>query len=378
MQKSLLVVLFLLLVCGGALAWLLGGGPDAGPQVPVTGPGAQATVDPDLAQGDAPAPTPEVRPDNARVAADPTPKAADTSGPCLVGQIVDPSGAPVAGAEVSTSSVRIAALRNFDANEIDFGDVNAMRDRIRTMAADRTIAVTGDDGRFRLPSRSDSARIDLAVHARGFRVLRRGAERPTAEDVDLGTLKLDSGAVVSGRVIDAQNQPVGGAVVLAMPSRMDNFGIPAQFEAVGMEMMGGLGTGEDAETRADGTFELAHVAPGEFTLRAQHPDHPLARKDGLRRAPRPCAWSPARSRHRATTSRAAAPAKPASTSASWPVTSRACSATRSCTWRNVPTRSTPTDGSNCAGCRPNRSTASARCRPARASRRRPCAANASS
>jgi protocatechuate 3,4-dioxygenase beta subunit len=127
------------------------------------------------------------------------------------------------------------------------------------------------------------------------------------EDVDVGTLVLKRGAVISGRVVDNKSQPVANASVMRRgndaaqdPTQAGRGtggrgGPGSQFMMMGggpggpggMEFMGGeamdlmRGMVGDVLTDADGRFEMPNEAPGEFSLRVRHAEYPPASRDGL-------------------------------------------------------------------------------------------------
>ena len=73
-------------------------------------------------------------------------------------------------------------------------------------------------------------------------------------DVDVGTLVVDDGLVLAGRVRDADGRPVAGARVDAVLDAV----VPRAW---------------DAETDAGGHFEIAGLAPGTVRLRARRGEH---------------------------------------------------------------------------------------------------------
>jgi hypothetical protein len=159
-------------------------------------------------------------------------------------------------------------------------DPAAWAERARIAVADREEVLTDGEGRFRLAAAGEGRTMFLRVRARGHRVLDRSVPRPTQADADLGTLTLQRGAVVSGRVLD----PAGGGIADARVLREGDgeargwFG--GELELPGGDLLGEL-SGQGAVTDAEGRFELAHCEPGSFALVARHAAHPQARLDGL-------------------------------------------------------------------------------------------------
>lgn len=215
----------------------------------------------------------------------------DDSKPAVVGRVVGPDGQPIAGAKVVAAPGLSFANANgrFDLDSLDMSDLDGadlmdptrMMKTVREQLADRVEATTNADGRFRVHAKGASKGVGLRVLARGHEILDRRVARPTDQDVDAGTLSLQKGAIVAGRVLD----PNGNAIVGAHVGRVH------EMEA---RMMGGMDIdmpemgevealrgGEAATTDEKGRFELAHLTPGDVILRARHPDHPTAKSDVL-------------------------------------------------------------------------------------------------
>ncbi len=205
--------------------------------------------------------------------------AAGTAGVGITGQVVDASGKPVAAAKVVCQ-----ARPDFDFDPDTFDpddlDLDSIRDRFRGVRSESTETLTDAQGRFRVGAPGSSANIQLRVEARAFLVLNRSVPRPTDRDVDLGALTVQTGAIVSGRVLDRGGRPVAEARV----SRRGERARGGDFE--GIEFLAGdiadrFGGGDGVTTDAEGRFELLHAAPGNFSLVARHEEFPTARRDGL-------------------------------------------------------------------------------------------------
>lgn len=231
------------------------------------------------------------------------------TGAALVGQVVDDKGLPVADAEVACLSGfgdmfpgMQGGGREFDLADLEDFDPEQMLQRAREVAEQRLVVTTDATGRFRLVPPGDGRMVALRVAARGHTTLDRTAQRPTTEDVDLGLLAVKRGAIVSGRVVDKQGKALVGARVtrrggggggpgggpgirgiggdgpeLRFGADMPEF----DFDFPGMDLFERMRDGDDGLTDEQGRFELAHVPPGDFSLRARHVDHPPARLDGL-------------------------------------------------------------------------------------------------
>jgi protocatechuate 3,4-dioxygenase beta subunit len=143
------------------------------------------------------------------------------------GRVVDAAQRPVAGAEVVL--VPAGETRNFYFSAAEAGE---------------PAAATGADGRFTMAG-LQPGRFDLYAQAPGFAL----AVVPGVEvgqgrgPTDLGTVVLRSGAVLEGRVVDLQDQPIEGAqvAVTALPR---------------MRL-----AATETRTAADGTFSIPNLRP---------------------------------------------------------------------------------------------------------------------
>ena len=212
--------------------------------------------------------------------------------PGLTGRVVGPDGRPIAGARVSVAAGLAFANANgqFDMQSLDSGmledvgtgfDPAAMLRSVREQLADRVEAVTDSEGRFRVVAKGTSRGVGLRVLARGHEILDRRFDRPREQDVDVGTLTLRAAGIVSGRVLTPDGAPIAGARVgrvLEVEQRWMG-GIEIDIPEIGeIETLRG---GEAVVTDEQGQFELAHVTPGELTLRARHPEHPTAKSQPI-------------------------------------------------------------------------------------------------
>lgn len=216
------------------------------------------------------------------------------SGFAITGQVLDDAGHPLAAAVVSAlpgfggSGGRGGPFGGFgnageDFDPTDF-DVNAMVERVRTEMKKRVEVTTDAEGRFRIVPPGENRDVQLRVLARGFVALDKTARRPTTANVDLGALALQRGALLAGRVVDAQNRGIEGARVQRLGRREMQFGA-FEIEFPGADLFESMRDGEGGLTDAEGRFELPHAEPGEFALRARHQDHPQARLENQKVAP---------------------------------------------------------------------------------------------
>ncbi|MCU0865950.1 MAG: carboxypeptidase-like regulatory domain-containing protein [Planctomycetes bacterium] len=300
-----LLVSFVLLAALGAGLWFVFGGEQTPPPQPTAPQAAGAKA---AAAEPAPAAVGELSRNGSdgtaeRQAVD-LPGGAANGGPerAIVGRVVDDGGLPVVGAQV------VAWLGGFDGGF--GGGGNEWRDRfagmgdgaggplergpqdwaeqLRRSQEQRVEATSAADGSFRLVLRGAARSQPLRVRALGHRVLDRNVAVPrdASGDIDAGTLQLERGAVIRGRVLGVAGAPVVGARVAPLAGGAGGRGNPfagmqnGDFEFPGADALAGL-AGDDALTDAEGRFELGHAIPGELSLRARHPDHPSGRREGL-------------------------------------------------------------------------------------------------
>lgn len=209
--------------------------------------------------------------------------------PGLVGRVVGPDGHAIAGAKVSVApGVGFAdANGGFDLGNLeDIADggfePGAMLRSVREQLADRVEVQTDIEGRFRVVAKGTSRAVGLRAQVRGHAILDRRFDRPREQDVDVGTLTLQAAAIVSGRVLTPGGAPIAGARVgrvLEMEQRLLG---DVELDLPELGEIEALRGGEGAVTDELGQFELAHVTPGELTLRARHPEHVTARSQAMK------------------------------------------------------------------------------------------------
>ena len=288
-NRPLVLLLLVALIVGGVVAWQMttagappiAPNPDAADRQQSAEPAGAAPVEGDVGPESAAADGEQ----RLREAVVTDPSKSDR--PSIVGQVVDASGRPVADAEVAgvPGSVFSRDFRNFDFADLDIGDTNLfdpndVMGRIRQQRDEMVTVRTDEQGRFRVRVEGTSRKVSLRVLARGHLVFGRAVERPEQQDVDVGVLQLETGAIVAGRVLDAAGNPVVGAYVARTLPFEDGLPDGMDFSFPGIEAMRDLPTGEGVRTDERGFFELAHMEAGDFSLRARHDEYPTAtRKD---------------------------------------------------------------------------------------------------
>lgn len=198
----------------------------------------------------------------------------------IVGQVLDESGAALADVDVQV--VPQADWESLTLEEQMDSSPQTLIARLRAMHAQRAETKTDAEGRFRLGARGKGPYVELIARLRGYSLGSQTVKRPIDQDVDVGTVTLRRGAIVSGRVVDRAGKPVAEAMVFR-GDRGDGF-----YESVlgrSPEFFALTERGERALSDAEGRFEIAHVPAGDFSLRAVHVDHPVTRVDGLKVAP---------------------------------------------------------------------------------------------
>ncbi|MFO1076658.1 MAG: carboxypeptidase-like regulatory domain-containing protein [Planctomycetota bacterium] len=288
MQRSLALIVFLVLVAAGALTWLLWRGEPTAPPVqpgdhrvtePLTPTEAAASVDPGVGPGTADGHRVEAKGVATALLDDPDIQA----GLCgFRGRVVDHDKHPVAD-----TGVRIyrGALDSVMRPGVDvFDDAPTL---IPNYVAGETR--TGKDGTF----------LVTGVWPRAFYLLFAGigSDAPThqivsrtpspGEIVDLGDVVLLDAGVIVGRVVDEDGEPIAGALVRAadLPGTVMGFFPVERFDPEGavlirepsapirvLEMPPWVKDAFDqlpiptTTTAADGTFRLVGVVPGSNLL----------------------------------------------------------------------------------------------------------------
>ena len=158
------------------------------------------------------------------------------------GRVVDLEENPVPGAEVTLIP------------SMDGGNLFAILRQRRGLEGSDLTATAGPDGGFELNDLPEG-RFDLGAEAAGFAPLTvPGVEMPEAGGViDLGTLLLEPGVRLAGRVVDAEGRGIEGARVTGSADR--GFGGMG-----GRRSSGGKG---GVETAPDGGFVLEDLARGQ-------------------------------------------------------------------------------------------------------------------
>lgn len=168
----------------------------------------------------------------------------------ISGRVVDADGRPVAGAVVLA-----APSGGLMGAALDDLDVDAPWTK-------RVDATSGADGRFTLRPEAHGA-VRIAVRASGFAPF--DAEKAIAgANADLGDLKLERGAILRGRVVDASARPVADAQLRL--ARTEG--------ALFVGRAGGNASNVLAKTDRNGAFEIDRLAVGPWSLSISSDEHP--------------------------------------------------------------------------------------------------------
>ncbi len=135
-------------------------------------------------------------------------------------------------------------------------------------------AMTNDKGRFELEF-SAAGEQRVSVRAPGYApLLGKDVVVPKGEDFDLGQLELSRGALLSGRVVDADGFGVEGARLFV------------DHHAATFRTFGGTRPGTPTATStADGSFTIDQLACGPWKISVESDDHPDAQFDGVANDP---------------------------------------------------------------------------------------------
>ena len=155
----------------------------------------------------------------------------------IEGRVTDTEGTPIEGAEVEATPA-------LDSGSPGFGFTGM------SMSMSMGPLRTGPDGSFRVPGLNRGGRFDLHVkHPAYAEVTVPGVESPTKEPV---RIELKAARTVSGRVVNAEGEPVAGATVASV-DRNDGLGALRSYQSLGV-------------TDAEGRFRVGGLAPGTLNL----------------------------------------------------------------------------------------------------------------
>lgn len=178
-------------------------------------------------------------------------------GVAVEGQVVDPEGRPVSGAEVSVSEAG-----------------SSMRAVLRQHVDPPPPILTGPDGFFRIEDRRPGETLNLGAYRAGYAAAGvPGVQVPSDKPV---RIVLQPTSAVEGRVVDPDGRPIAGATVFAFasdPMRMGRF----RFD-------GPSGPGP-ATSDEDGLFRVEGVEPGTIEVRAAAAGYQAAQIKNLEARP---------------------------------------------------------------------------------------------
>lgn len=174
-------------------------------------------------------------------------------------------GAEITGTLTDTEGNRLAGLPvrlepQSDFSAIPIPGIGSMMRTVTSLLDDDPIEVlTAEDGTFRITAVTPGS-YDLRVQQRGYIPLERPVTATSDSVQDVGTLKLDPGESLYGRVVDAGGQPVVGALVSA-------------FATQNRMMMGGMSDDEingRLRTKTDdkGRFTISGLGTKKYGLAA--------------------------------------------------------------------------------------------------------------
>ncbi len=152
----------------------------------------------------------------------------------LSGRVVDPAGEPVAGAFVRADEGRPGSRRP------------------------RGGGATDDQGRFQIDL--EPGPVELSARAEGYKTGTWRGEVPERGAAGPAEIRLERGATLEGRVLDADGNPVGGARVSTSAGAPDFMG--------GLGWMGRSGSRSDG----DGRYRLSGLETGVHEVRATTED----------------------------------------------------------------------------------------------------------
>ena len=182
--------------------------------------------------------------------------------PAVVGRVVDPAGRPLDGA-------RLRLLPEPAGGAPEVTRISSPGAEARSRSDGRFELVDAGPGPFRLEV--ERAGFVPLVLARVELVSVRDPAPSTPADIELGDLRLATGAELTGRVLDEREQPVTGARVEARPAAGGEPRRPRR-----------TASGDD------GAFALAELPPGELLeVSVRHPDFAPALLPDVEVSPEP-------------------------------------------------------------------------------------------
>lgn len=111
---------------------------------------------------------------------------------------------------------------------------------------------------------------DVTLRGAFPRKVVKGVEIEPGKTIDLGTVKVEPGRLISGRVLDANGRPVEGArVALGQQLIGDGANLVTSLDDATAQQMG-IRRGV---TAASGEYRLAGIGGDEVALAAEHPEH---------------------------------------------------------------------------------------------------------
>jgi hypothetical protein len=174
-------------------------------------------------------------------------------------QIVEVSRQHEIAVQLHPATQFVGTLRGDDPSDLQNVTVRT-GETVDGMRHTRTRKLIVDEGRFALEVPDRSGIRDLILSVPHYRDLNLGSVPITSgETVDLGALRLERGAGVSGQVLDSiSGSPAAGASVEVLPLG------PALLSA-----LSGSRPHLDV-AREDGAFLVAGLEPGRYLVRVQH------------------------------------------------------------------------------------------------------------
>ncbi len=262
-----------------SLVYLLSSGTDEAFRGPEGGPGVIGSGGSSGAGTEA---RPDRDPESTETGTDPAPESGDVelAGPPLLSGVVSGDGAPIDGASihlVAASYVerilsRVADMGSSAGGIPDFEKIiRVVIDGVDAVRRSAHIAKTDARGLYEFRGIESREYLVLTV-ADGwiFRycdvvVLAAGETRELNQE-------LERGATISGRVVDARGQGVGGIPITARVRASGSSGMGLVFARLVEYADGTILRGAfEARTATDGTFSIDSLAPGAYDLEARGP-----------------------------------------------------------------------------------------------------------
>lgn len=202
---------------------------------------------------------------------------AEDYGAVVLGRVIDESGEPIAGAAVTAGAE--GRRRFVPIGDLSDATAGMLVKIVEAQAAGRKGPLGGEtttdaEGRYRLPV-TTVAELCIWGDRQGYVSARLASRTYSEGEHVVEDLVLPSGLAITGRVTDADGQPVAGANVRvrlqADDRTMADLESPAGPEIVWILTAGASTDARSTTTGTDGQYRVAALNPGDYVVRVMLP-----------------------------------------------------------------------------------------------------------